>query len=67
MLNKEFHFFRNNRKKLLAKYCSKHIVIKGKKIIGQYDDHINAYRETVKKEELGTFLIVHCYPGRVYP
>ena len=67
MLNTEFKFFKDNRKQLLTNYSNKHIVIKGKKVIGKYDSHIEAYTETIKSAETGTFLITHCVPGKTWP
>jgi hypothetical protein len=60
MLKTETKYYIYNRKELLKKYSNKFVVIKGKKIIGSYDSHEEARRETLKQEELGTFLIEHC-------
>ena len=60
MLHVEFKYYRDNHHKLVDKYEHKFLVIKGKKILGVYDSHAEAYDETIKKEELGTFLIQHC-------
>ena len=57
MLVTEFKFYRSNYNLLLEKYSNKYIVIKGKKVIGFYDTHADAYLETIRKEALGTFLI----------
>lgn len=63
MLEKEFKYYLNNQKELVAKYNNKFIVIKNEQVIGSYDSHSVAYNETLKTEELGTFLIQHCLPG----
>ena len=57
MLDIEFKYYRNNHSRLQEKYPNKFIVIKGKKVVGTYNSHSEAYYETVKNEELGTFLI----------
>ena len=64
MLHTEFKYYRDNHEKLLKKFANKFIVIKGKKVIGVYDSHLEAYQESVKTEELGTFLIQHCLSGK---
>jgi len=63
MIEKEFKYYLNNQSDLINKYNKKFIVIKNEKVIGVYTSHSEAYNETVKKEELGTFLIQHCLPG----
>jgi len=57
MLVTEFKFYRSNYNLLLEKYSNKYIVIKGKKVIGYYDTHADAFIETIRTEALGTFLI----------
>lgn len=59
-LQKEFDFFLKNRSELISKYAGKFIVIKNEKILGVYDTQLNAYQETIKTNELGTFLIQLC-------
>lgn len=57
MLNTEFKYYHDKHRELLKKYAIKFVVIKGKKIIGVYNSHSEAYKGTIKTEELGTFLI----------
>lgn len=57
MLAIEFKYYRINYRRLQEKYSDKFIVIKGKKVIGIYNSHLEAFCETIKHEELGTFLI----------
>jgi len=63
MLKEEFDFYIKNQSEFVEKYKGKFIVIKGKEVIGVYDTEIIAYAETIKNEELGTFLIQECQPG----
>lgn len=63
MLENEFQYYIDNQSELVEKYKGKFLVIKEQSIIGVYDSEIEAYTETVKKEELGTFLIQECQPG----
>lgn len=63
MLKEEFEYYISHQNELLKKYAGKFLVIKNKSIIGVYDSEIDAYTETVKQEEAGTFLIQECQPG----
>lgn len=63
MLRDEFHHFIEHQDDLVKLYNGKYIVIKNRKVIGQYDTIWAAYIETQKEHELGTFLIQKCEPG----
>ena len=62
-LTKEFEYYTANQKELVEKYEGKFVVIKDEKVIGAYDSEIEAYEETQKEHELGTFLIQRVEPG----
>ncbi len=64
LLEKEFDFFVNNQKELVEKYRGKYIVIKGKKVLGEYSSLSEAVEETSKREQLGTFLVQKCEPTK---
>ena len=57
MLEKEFYFYENNKSIIREKYLGKRIVIVGEQIIAAYDNIDEAYNETIKKYEPGTFMI----------
>lgn len=63
MLENEFKFYLDHQVELVKEYNGKFIVLKNEKVIGAYSSHGEAYNETLKTEELGTFLIQHCTPG----
>ena len=63
MLDKEFNYFIDHQVELVEKYLGKYLVIKGEDIIGVFDNEPEAYFETSKTQELGTFLIQFCEPG----
>ena len=63
MLTKEFEYFLNNQDVLVDQYNGKFIVIKDEIVIGVYETNNEAYDETIKTHELGTFLIQKCIPG----
>jgi hypothetical protein len=56
-LTKEFDFYQQNQKKLVKQYGNKYVVIKDEHVIGVYNTDFEAYTETQKEHELGTFLI----------
>lgn len=57
MLEKEYDYFLSHKDTLFANYFNRVIVIKDQEVIGDYDTKEEALRETIKKHELGTFLI----------
>ena len=57
LLRKEFEFYLKNQEEFVEKYEGRFIVLKTKQVIGVYDSKIEAYEETKKDNELGTFLI----------
>jgi hypothetical protein len=63
MLEKEFNYYLKNQDDLVKEYNGKYIVIVGETVIGAYSTNIQAFLETQKTHELGTFLIQKCTPG----
>lgn len=63
MLKQEFEYYLAHQNELVEKYNGKFIVIKNQAVVGVYDSEIEAYTESVKTMELGTFLIQECLPG----
>lgn len=59
-LDKEYQYFKDNRQELLKKHKNKFLVIQNEKIVGSYNTELEAYQESVKKFELGTFLLQQC-------
>ena len=64
MLDKEFDFYKKNQKDFVEKYNGRYIVLQGKKVLGDYDTQLDAYLESVKDHDLGTFLIQFVSPGK---
>lgn len=62
-LEKEFKYYLENQQKLAEQYNGKFIVIKNCKVIGVYDNELEAIEKTSRKEQLGTFLVQKCEPG----
>lgn len=63
MLEKEFRYYLEHQAELVGKHNGKTLVIKGEEVIGVHDTEMAAYFETIKKHELGTFLIQFCEAG----
>ncbi len=62
-LEKEFQYYLEHQDELVEKYNGRYIVIKEDRVIGDFDSEIEAYEESSKTHELGTFLIQKCEPG----
>lgn len=63
MLKDEFEFYLNNQESLVKKYLGRFIVIKDKKVVGDFGSREEAYLESLKNYKEGSFLIQHCTPG----
>jgi hypothetical protein len=57
MFEVEKNFYNENREILREKYLGKQIVIVQDKVIGVYDTAGEAYRETIKIKQPGTFCV----------
>lgn len=62
-LKKLFQYYLDHQEELVSEYNGKFIVIKDEGVVGAYDSELDAYQDSVKKFELGTFLIQQCSPG----
>ena len=56
-LKREFQFYLEHQKEMVAKYDGKFIVLKTEQVLGAYDDELTAITETQKSHEIGTFLV----------
>ena len=65
MLEQEFKYYIAHQDELVRKHNGKYLVIKGNEVIGSYDTKDDAYFESEKNNELGTFLIQYCSPGNM--
>ena len=63
MLNKEFEWYKKHQEELLKSYNGKVLAIKNQKVLGAFDDYLDAYDEISKNHEVGTFLLQECTPG----
>ena len=63
MLEKELKFFINNQERLVKEHRGKTLVIKDEQVVGVYESPLEAYVESMKKYEPGTFMIQPCNEG----
>ena len=63
-LEKEFEYYVENQVELAKKYNGKYIVIKNHQVIGVFESEIEAIEKTSADQELGTFLVQKCEPGK---
>jgi len=56
-LKKEFEFYLAKKPEYLLKYKGKFIVLRDQRILGVYDDRLEAIKETAKTYPIGTFLV----------
>ena len=59
-LKKNYNYYIQNHDIIIEKYLNKFIIIKDEKIIDSYDTFEEAFEESSKKYELGTFIIQKC-------
>ena len=60
MTDDNYIYFKTNLNELIEKYKGRFIVIKKAEVISDYECFDDAYKNTIKTEELGTFLIQQC-------
>lgn len=63
LLENEFKFYLENQASILAEYSGKFVVIVGNKVVGAFDSMAEAYYDSAKKYEPGSFLIQKCTEG----
>ena len=63
MLQQDFQYFISNQEELAKQHEGKILVIKDQKVIGVFNDILDAYFTTQQEHELGSFLIQPCEFG----
>jgi hypothetical protein len=63
MLENEFKYYLERQDDLVKEYNGRIIVIVNGKVVGVYGSKIDAYLDSVKEYNPGTFLIIECTPG----
>lgn len=59
VIAEEIAYYKANRKDFIEQYAGKHLVIKGRTVIGVYSSNSAAVEDTMKLHETGTFIIEH--------
>ena len=59
-LKKNYNYYISNHNDIIKKYLNQFIVIKDEQIVDSYDTFEEAFEESSKKYELGTFIIQRC-------
>ena len=62
--NLDFKYFLENMEKFYHTYGQKFVVVKNQSILAVYNDFMDAYKNTLKTEEPGTFLIQECFDNK---
>lgn len=62
-LKDAFEFYLAHQEELVKKYNGKFLVVKGREVLGAFDDEIQAIKETSKHHKIGTFLVQYVEPG----
>ncbi len=62
-LKKEFAYYLANQAEIVKQYNGKFVVIKGEKVVGAYDNELQALKSTEKDHPKGSFLIQRAAPG----
>ena len=63
-LEKEFRYYLEHQKDLVAQYNGKFVVIKDANVVGAYDDELAAIDDAKKKDlKPGSFLVQFVSPG----
>lgn len=66
MLDRERRYYNQRRRKLKEKYQNKYIVVVGRRIVGVYDTHAEAFADSRITFETGAFLICNtALPHRI--
>lgn len=56
----DFLWFKDNYNVFQKKYGNSFIVIKNKKVLGNYNSYAEGVKKTLETEEIGTFIVQEC-------
>ena len=62
-LDKQFKFYLENQDTFVEQYDGKVIALKNEEVLGAYENELDAVNVTLRRHELGTFLIQRVSPG----
>ena len=64
MQDTDYEWFLENYEKLFQKHGNCFVVIKNKQVIGVYKDYSEGVINTLKSEELGSFIVQKCHSNK---
>ena len=59
----DFHWYLKHQQELVKKYTGRALVIRNHEVIGNYASEDEALDETLKRFEMGEFIVQFCSPG----
>jgi fibrillarin-like rRNA methylase len=62
--DQDFEYFIQNIEAFYKQYGHKFLAIKDRNILGAYDSFNTALEETLKQEQIGTFIIQECFKNK---
>ncbi len=62
-LEHEFEYYLEHQDRLVSQYQGKYIVIRDRRIVGAYDDEMEAITTSARNFPLGSFLVQKCEAG----
>lgn len=65
MQNSDYKWFLDNFDNLFKNYGLCFLAIKNKNVLGHYKTYSEAVYETIKKEELGSFIVQKCSDNKI--
>jgi hypothetical protein len=57
IIGEEIAYYKHNRLDFMAEHNGMYLTIKGQQVIGIYKTYTQAFEETIKLHEVGTFII----------
>ncbi len=60
MIRPEWDFFEQHKFELCKKYSNKVVVIAGQEVVGVFESELDAYYETKKRYQPGSFIVQRC-------
>jgi len=63
VLEREYQYYLANKDEFVKTHLGKFLIIKDEKVVGVFDNELDAYSFGTNNFTLGTFLIQQCLPG----
>ena len=63
MLEGEFSYYRKHQSEFVKEHLGEFVVVRGNEVLGFYKSEAEAFEQTAKKYQPGTYLVEPCIPG----